>query len=295
MTTKQMDYILELAQTQNFNRAAENLYVSQPTMTYQINHAEQEIGFRIFDRSGKGASLTPAGAQFVISLRSIREELKTAIEQGQNFSAKYKEDIRIVVPIRSAVCFLPDAIMKAMADDPGVTITPAFDWYHGTESFLKGDQDILFAVEDEMKRVPDVRRHHLFDSHIYLICRTDDALAQKKMITADDLKGRTLMVGGGSQAPLRAVQQRVISRIHCDYFNSHDHDTSLTNVAAKRAIVLAPGFLNDHSGQFDWIPFDCPEVIPCALYTHNTDNRWSITQFIKIIQDDYRQHPDYPV
>ena len=64
-------------------------------MTYQINAAEEEIGFRIFERSGKGASLTPAGGQFVMELQGIRDRLKIAIEQGQNFSAKYSEDIRI--------------------------------------------------------------------------------------------------------------------------------------------------------------------------------------------------------
>lgn len=295
MTTKQMDYILELAQTQNFNRAAENLYISQPTMTYQINSVENEIGFRIFERSGRGATLTPAGAQFVVSLRTIREELKTAIEQGQNFSAKYREDIRIVVPIRSAIYFLPDAIMKIMSDDPAITVSPTFDWYHGLDSFLNGEQDILFAIEGEMQHVPDVKAHHLFDSRIYLVCRKDDPLASKELITAQDFRNRTLMVGGGSQAPLRAVQQRVINEVHCSYFNSHDHDTSLTNVAAKRALVLSPGFLNDHTGQFVWIPFDCPETIPCALYTHNTDNRWSVMQFIQTIQDMYAKQPDFPV
>ncbi len=295
MTTKQMDYILELAQTKNFNRAAENLYISQPTMTYQIHSVENEIGFKIFERSGRGASLTPAGAQFVVSLRTIREELKAAIEQGQNFSAKFREDIRIVVPIRSAIYFLPDAIMKIMSDDPTITVSPAFDWYHGLDSFLNGEQDILFAVEGEMQHVPDVKAHHLFDSRIYYVCRNDDPLANRDIIHTEDLKDHTLMVGGGSQAPLRAVQQRVISQVHCSYFNSHDHDTSLTNVAAKRAIVLAPGFLNDHTGQFTWIPFDCPETIPCALYTHNTDNRWSVIQFIQTIQDMYKTHPDFPV
>lgn len=295
MTTKQIDYILELAQTLNFNRAAENLYISQPTMTYQINAAENEIGFRIFERSGRGASLTPAGSQFVISLRTIREELRTAIEQGQNFSSQYREDIRIVVPIRSSIFLLPQAIMQIMSDHPDLNVTPTFDWYHGTDSFLRGEQDILFAVEMEMKHVSDVKAHHLFDSRIYLICRNDDPLAGKKLITAVDLKGRTLMVGGGSQAPLRAVQQRVINEIHCNYFNSRDHDTSLTNIAAKRAIVLAPGFLNDHTGEFTWIPFDCPETIPCALYTHKTDSRWSIMQFIKIIRDLYQKNPGLPV
>ncbi|MCC8075132.1 MAG: LysR family transcriptional regulator [Clostridiales bacterium] len=63
MTTKQIEYILELAKTLNFNHAAENLYVAQSTITYQIKAAEDEIGFKIFARSGKGATLTPAGFQ----------------------------------------------------------------------------------------------------------------------------------------------------------------------------------------------------------------------------------------
>jgi DNA-binding transcriptional LysR family regulator len=37
MNTKQIEFILELAKTQNFNKAAENLGVSQPTMTYHLN------------------------------------------------------------------------------------------------------------------------------------------------------------------------------------------------------------------------------------------------------------------
>lgn len=76
----------------------------------------------------------------------------------------------------------------------------------------------------------------------------------------EDLNGRTLMVGGPSQLPLRRLQQRMIETQDIQYFNSDDHDTSLTNVAAGRAIVLSPGFLNDHTGEFTWIPFDCEEV-----------------------------------
>ena len=69
MNTKQMEYILELARTGNFNRAAENLYISQPTLTYQIKLAEQEIRFRLFDRSGRGAALTPAGSSLSLPCR----------------------------------------------------------------------------------------------------------------------------------------------------------------------------------------------------------------------------------
>ena len=61
MDTKQIDYILELAQTKNFNRAAENLFISQPALTYQIKAIESEVGFMLFERSPRGAVLTPAG------------------------------------------------------------------------------------------------------------------------------------------------------------------------------------------------------------------------------------------
>ncbi|MCR5230250.1 MAG: LysR family transcriptional regulator, partial [Solobacterium sp.] len=65
MNTKQIDCCIELARTLNFSRAADNLFISQPTLSYQIRLLEEEIGFALFERSGKGASLTPAGAQFV--------------------------------------------------------------------------------------------------------------------------------------------------------------------------------------------------------------------------------------
>ncbi len=115
MNTKQIRCILELARTQNFNRAAENLFISQPTLTYQLKAAEDEIGFAIFSRSARGASLTPAGAQFVTTLQTIQQALQAAIEQGQNFSAKYQDSIRIVLPIRSALYFLPQAIRGSVA------------------------------------------------------------------------------------------------------------------------------------------------------------------------------------
>ena len=74
MNSKQIDCILMLAQTLNFNRAAENLYITQPTLTYHIKTAEEEIGFPIFHRSGKGAALTPAGQQFCLVLGNLRTE-----------------------------------------------------------------------------------------------------------------------------------------------------------------------------------------------------------------------------
>lgn len=288
MNTKYFDSILELAKTKNFNRAAENLYITQPALTYQINSAEEEIGFRIFDRSGKGASLTPAGEQFVAALREINTEWKRSVEQGQNFSVKYRDNIRIAMSTRADIVYLPEIMNLYEKEEPSVSVTPYFDYYHSIDSFLRGEQDIVFAIRDAVRQIPDVTVHPFFDSHIYLVCRKDDVLAKKEKITEKDLEGRTLLVGGGSPGPLRAVQQRIIRNGRISYFNSQDHDTSITFVASGKAIVLAPGFLNDHNPEFRWIPYDCREVIPCVLCTHNSDTRGPVRHFVQTVLDFYK-------
>lgn len=289
MNTKQIDCCIELAHTLNFSRAAENLFMSQPAFSYQIKLLEEEIGFVLFDRSGKGATLTPAGAQFVNFLINMRQDLKRAIEQGQNFSAKYRDSISISLMVRQAVYFLPEAMRNFAKTNPEVQIMPKFEYENGLEGFLKNETDILFALKENTRHIPGVNVHDLFESRIYLITRRADPLAEKNLITESDLYGRTLMVGGGSPAALRAVQHRLIETGKIDYFNSADHDTTLTNVAAERGVCLAPGFLNDHSGQFAWIPFDCRERFSCVLCTHREDNRKSLAAFVDTLCDLYRK------
>ena len=269
MTSKQVDYCIELAHTLNFSRAAENLFVSQPTFSYQIRLLEEEVGFPIFERSGRGASLTPAGADFVVSLANIREELKRAVERGQNFSARYRDSISISLMVRQAVYFLPEAMRLFASEFESVQITPMFQYENGVEAFLRGDADVLFALREQTRHIPGITVKALFDSRVYLIAQPDDPLAAKDLI--------------------RAESERV------EYFNSPDHDTTLTNVAAGRGVCLAPGFLNDHSGQFAWIPFDCPERFECVLCTHKNDVRESLKRFVEILQGLYKEAVAFPM
>ena len=295
MTTKQIDYCIELARTESFSRGAENMFVSQPTFSYQIKLLEEEVGFEIFVRNGKGATLTPAGEQFVTYLSNMREELKRAIEQGQNFSAKYKDNITVSMMVRQSIYFLPEAIREFEKEAPCTQITPLFQYENGIDSFLKNESDVVFALEEQTKQLAGTTVHKLFQSHIYLICDKNDSLAAKNLITDEDIYGRTLMVGGGSPALLRSVQQKLISSGKIEYFNSSNHDTTLTNIASGKGICLAPGFLNDHSGQFAWIPYDCDDTFSCVLCTHKTDQRESLDAFIKVLQKLYNEAVAFPL
>lgn len=297
MNTKQIDYCIELSQTLNFSKAADNKFVSQPSFSYQIKLLEEEIGFTLFLRNGKGVTLTPAGNQFITQLRRIRQELFDAIEQGQNFSDKYQQSISIGIANREALHFLPNAIKKMEKTYPGVQIIPKFHESGNMDAFLKNEVDILFALEEETKQLANSNIFPIFNSHIYLITKNDDSLAKKQLITKNDLKGRTLMIGGGSPYTLRNLQQQLITskKLNLSYFNSPDHDSTLTNIAAGKGICLAPGFLNDHSHLFSWIPFDSQNIFECVLCTHKDDNRPELREFIKIVTNQYTNLEDFPL
>ncbi len=153
--------------------------------------------------------------------------------------------------------------------------------------FLNGKVDILFDDYDNLKNIKRIKIISFYDSRICLVCNKNDDLAKKEIIQMEDLKGKTLMVGGGSQRNLIIVQNRVLNTLHIPFFNSDDHDMTLTNIAANRAIVLAPGFLHDRNDGFVWIPFNCYETIHCCLAIKENDNRKSLLSLIEILEKLY--------
>lgn len=71
MTLIQLKYILTIAETKSLNKAAEQLYVSQPSLTNALKELEKEIGITIFFRSGRGVTLTNDGVEFLTYARGF--------------------------------------------------------------------------------------------------------------------------------------------------------------------------------------------------------------------------------
>lgn len=289
MNLKQIECAIELSHTLNFRKASENLFISQPSLSYQIQTLEEEIGFALFYRSGKGATLTPAGAQFCKSLTRIRSDIQNAIESGRNFSSKFSEVLNLSVPLRSALYFLPHIMRKFQQEFPNVAIHVKY--IYGNEridSFLRGNESIIFGLKDSLSKIPHIHIHPLFESHVYLVVQKEDPLASLELATPKDLEDRTLMVGGGSPAVLQRAQQRVIDTVHVNTINSSDHMTTLTNIAAGNGVCLCPGFTNDHLGEFVWIPFDTEETMSCVLGSHKEDKREITRRFLEIADEFYQ-------
>lgn len=88
MTITQLNYVLAVAEHLNFTIAAEKCFVTQPTLSMQIQKLEEELGIRIFDRNKKPIQLTEVGKKIVDQAKSIVNEadrIKDIVEQQKGF------------------------------------------------------------------------------------------------------------------------------------------------------------------------------------------------------------------
>lgn len=88
MTITQLKYVLAVAEHQNFTRAAENVFVTQPTLSMQIQKLEEELDILIFDRTKKPIELTEVGKKIVDQARNIvneSERMQDVVDQEKGF------------------------------------------------------------------------------------------------------------------------------------------------------------------------------------------------------------------
>lgn len=91
MTLQQLNYIITISQAGSLNKAAEILYVAQPSLTSAIKEVEKEFGVTIFNRSGKGVTLTGDGAEFVLYARQVYSQYDILLEKfGKSGNLKKK-------------------------------------------------------------------------------------------------------------------------------------------------------------------------------------------------------------
>lgn len=88
MTITQLQYVLAVAEHKNFTSAAEKCFVTQPTLSMQIQKLEEELGIQIFDRSKKPIQLTDVGEKIVNQAKNIVNEsgrIKDIVDQQKGF------------------------------------------------------------------------------------------------------------------------------------------------------------------------------------------------------------------
>lgn len=92
MTIQQLHYAITISETGSINKASELLYVSQPSLTSSMQELEKEFGLTIFHRGGRGVTLTPEGADFILYARQVYgqyEEFMDRFGKAKNRKKKF--------------------------------------------------------------------------------------------------------------------------------------------------------------------------------------------------------------
>ena len=183
ISIQQMQYILVLSEEQQFQRASEKCFVTQPTLSMQLKKAENTLGNAIFDRSTTPLELTPFGEMLLPIVRDILSEYGRISELTEKQKGVYRERLRIGIIPTVADYMVPDLFneWKSSLTDVQLSIEEM-----KTEDVLvaldqkKIDLGILAGPVND----PKLRTSVLFDEEILAFVPESKAME----VTTEDLE-----------------------------------------------------------------------------------------------------------
>ena len=194
MTLLQLKYVITVASSQTISKAAEELYITQPSLTASIKELENEIGITIFQRTNKGIILTMEGEEFLSYARQI-------IGQFQLLEERYLG----TAPVRHQFCvstqhysFAVEAFVALLKEYGGDTYdfrireTQTYEIIEDVAK-LKSEIGILYLNQFNETVLRKLFRNHnlhfkrLFIAKPHVFVDIHNPLAQKKAVTLEDL------------------------------------------------------------------------------------------------------------
>lgn len=122
MEMHQLEYVLAVAKYRNFTRAAEEIKISQSSLSQQINKLENELGTSLFVRTTRSVQLTPAGAEFVVHAQRIMSEVNNA----RSCIQEYVSVVKGYLPLGGLAIVghynLPNLLSSFQENFPGVKL-----------------------------------------------------------------------------------------------------------------------------------------------------------------------------
>jgi LysR family transcriptional repressor of citA len=122
MDMKHLQTFAVTARTLNFRKAAEQLFLAQPTVTQHIRLLETELRVQLFDRGGKRVRLTPQGERFLRYAERMLSVYEQGVQELAGWQQGYRERLVLAVSPLIARSTLPRVMKRFTADHPDVEV-----------------------------------------------------------------------------------------------------------------------------------------------------------------------------
>lgn len=194
MTLQQLRYAIGIAETGSLNKAAERLYISQPSLTASIHELEDELNILIFNRTSRGVTLTSDGEEFISYARDLYHNYESLLcRYGK--SGKRKRRFAVSAQHYSFVVKSFVETVKKFGTDEyefAVRETRTKEVIEDA-STLKSEIGILYLSDFNRKvilnllKARDLEFHKIIDCRAYVYLWKNHPLAGKRSVTFDEL------------------------------------------------------------------------------------------------------------
>ena len=196
---RDLRYFLAVAREENFTRAAESLYVSQPALSKQIRALERQLRSELFTRDRTGARLTRAGVALVPRAEAIVDEWEAA-----KAALARASDSTLVLGMHTSPGrgLLPQVRSRLVADCPDATLElRQVAWADRTAGLEQGDTDAAFVWLP--LPAPPYRWVTVASEPRLVAMPSTHALADRTSVTFDDIRDEPFLALPQSAGPLR--------------------------------------------------------------------------------------------
>lgn len=241
MNLRDLKYLVALADTRHFGRAAEKSHVSQPTLSAQIRKLEDYLGVQLVERQPRKVALTDIGERVVDRARRILRESDEMVQLAQMSRDPLAGKLRVALIPTLGPYLLPIVATRIRKAVPKLQLLL---YEYQTEVLLErlraGEIDVgILALGHETE---DCEKRVLFDEPFTVALPATHALAKKATLKLDDLSGETLLLLEDGHC-LRDQALDVCKRIdvrEAQDFRATSLETLRQMVAAGLGITLLP-------------------------------------------------------
>ena len=220
MLQQRIQTFLEVANCLSFSTAAKNLYVSQQAVTRQIAALEQELGLRLFYRTTRQVTLTPAGSFLRDAFSQLSRQISDSIRKARELDASGKSLLRVgflsCLSRKDIILPITDFLARAYPQlEPDIRLLDFVELRH---SLLDGRLDLCVTTSNDWRFWPGTCAKVLRQKQFQVMYSARHPLSQLETLRLEDLTPHTQLVlpndtllSGVEQWGRRIPFQRVIT------------------------------------------------------------------------------------
>lgn len=268
MTLQQLRYAIGIAESPSFNKAAERLYVSQPSLTAAIHDLEDELGITIFNRTSRGVSLTSEGEEFIAYAKDFYRHYESILGlYGKN--GKRRKRFSVSTQHYSfAVKSFVEMVKKFDSDeyDFAINETKTREVISDVSNF-KSEIGILYLSDFNRKVISDLldstdcEFHKLIRCKAYVYMWKDHPLAKKKSITFKELAPYPCLSFEQGQESAEYYAEEILStKEYSRTIKANDRATMLNLMVGLNGYTLCSGIICEelNGDEYVAVPFRDP-------------------------------------